>query len=165
MQIEFDVKLEQMDMYRFNMYHTYHGFQGWLSIILGVVITGLNIYTIGQIEMMYTLLYFLFGLLFILYNPISLYFSSKRTVTKSETLKHTLHYSFSEEGICVSVGEASGNISWKQIYRAISTKNNLLLYTGRRNAYVIPKRTICDQYEELKNLLKDQLPGFRFKVK
>lgn len=165
MVIELDVKLEHKDMFRFNLYHTYHGFQGWLSIILGVVIIGLNIYTIGQIEMMYTLLYFFFGLLFIVYNPISLYFSSKRTVTKSETLKNSLHYKLSEEGICVSAGEEEGTIGWKQIYRAVGTKDNLLLYTGRRNAYVIPWRTTEGKTEELKSLINEQLPKFRAKVK
>mgnify|MGYP003453998273 CR=1 FL=1 len=107
---------------------------------------------------------FLFGLLFIGYNPVSLYFSSKRTVTKSETFKNSLHYHFSDEGIRVSIGEETGIIGWKQIYRAIGTKNNLLLYTGRRNAYVIPWRTV-NQPEDLKSLLKTQLPGFRVKVK
>lgn len=165
MVIELDVKLEHKDMFRFNLYHTYHGFQGWLSILLGVVIIGLNIYTIGQIETMYTLLYFFFGFLFIAYNPISLYFSSKKAVAKSETLKNTLHYAFSEEGICVSAGEESGTIGWKQIYRAVGTKSNLLLYTGRRNAYVIPWGVATGQTEQLKTLIKNQLPKFRVKVK
>lgn len=164
MTVEFDVKLEHKDMFRFNLYHTYHGFQGWLSILLGVAIIGINIFSIGQIEPMYTILYFFFGLLFIGYNPISLYFSSKRTVTKSETLRNALHYCFSDDGIQVSIGEESGMIEWKQIYRAVGTKNNLLLYTGRRNAYVIPWRTVS-QPAELKTLIKSQLPGFRVKVK
>lgn len=164
MTIEFDVKLEHKDMFLFNLYHTYHGFQGWLSILLGAAIIGINIYSIGQIETMYTILYFFFGLLFIGYNPISLYFSSKRTVTKSETLKNSLHYHFSDEGIQVSIGEESGMIGWKQIYRAVGTKNNLLLYTGRRNAYVIPWRMVS-QPDELKAMIKNQLPGFRVKVK
>ena len=84
MTVEFDVKLEHKDMFRFNLYHTYHGFQGWLSILLGVAIIGINIFSIGQIEPMYTILYFFFGLLFIGYNPISLYFSSKRGISSTQ---------------------------------------------------------------------------------
>ncbi len=26
--MQFDIKLKSQDMYRFNMYHTYHGFHG-----------------------------------------------------------------------------------------------------------------------------------------
>ena len=103
---EFDVKLEAKDMYRFNMYHTYHGFQGWLSIILGIAITTLSIYTFGQIEIMYTVLYILFGIIFVIYNPVSLFISSKKVVVKSDTLKHTLHYSLSEEGLTRRVQDA-----------------------------------------------------------
>jgi hypothetical protein len=165
MPIEFDVKLEAKDMYRFNMYHTYHGFQGWLSIILGIAITTLSIYTFGQIEIMYTVLYILFGIIFVIYNPVSLFISSKKVVVKSDTLKHTLHYSLSEEGLTIRVQDAFASLQWNQIFRALSTKKNLLIYTSRRNAYVIPKRFIKNEYESTRLLLKQQLPSYRFHVK
>lgn len=165
MAIEFDVKLEAKDMYRFNMYHTYHGFQGWLSIILGIVITALSIYTFGQIEIMYTFLYILFGIIFVIYNPVSLFFSSKKVVIKSNTLKHILHYTLTEEGLTIKVEEASATLGWKQIYRALSTKNNLLIYTSSRNAYVIPKRFIKEEYDNIRLLLTKQLPSYRVRVK
>lgn len=165
MPIEFNVKLEAKDMYRFNLYHTYHGFQGWLSIILGIVITALSIYTFEQIEIMYTMLYILFGIIFVVYNPISLYFSSKKVVLKSDTLKHTLYYTLSEEALSIKVEEASATLLWSQIYRALSTKHNLLIYTSRRNAYVIPKRFIIEEYEGIRLLLKQQLPSYRVHVK
>ncbi len=37
MKASFDVTLSPKDLYRFNMYQTYTGFQGWSSIALGIL--------------------------------------------------------------------------------------------------------------------------------
>lgn len=57
MKASFDVTLSQKDLYRFNMYQTYTGFQGWTSIVLGIlgfVMAGISFQN-GKIS--YTLLY------------------------------------------------------------------------------------------------------------
>lgn len=40
MNTAFDIKLEAKDLFRFNMYQTYTGLQGWISIILGILAWG-----------------------------------------------------------------------------------------------------------------------------
>ena len=37
MKASFDVTLSPKDLYRFNMYQTYTGLQGWSSIVLGIL--------------------------------------------------------------------------------------------------------------------------------
>lgn len=69
MKASFDVTLSPKDLYRFNMYQTYTGFQGWSSIalgILGFVMAGISFQN-GKTS--YTLLYIAVGFLFLLYIP------------------------------------------------------------------------------------------------
>ena len=64
MKASFDVTLSPKDLYRFNMYQTYTGFQGWSSIalgILGFVMAGISFQN-GKTS--YTLLYIAVGFLF-----------------------------------------------------------------------------------------------------
>lgn len=165
MPIEFEVKLKPKDMFRFNMYHTYTGFQGIFSIVLGIAVLTLATYTIGAVDIMYTLLYYLFGVTFIIYNPIALYSSSKLRVTKSETLSQPIHYLLEEEGIKVTIGEASAEMVWKQIYKVVTTKHNLLIYSSRRNAYVVPLEAIDNQYPAIYEYLNSHVEGYRLKLK
>ena len=70
MKASFDVTLSPKDLYRFNMYQTYTGFQGWSSIalgILGFVMAGISFQN-GKTS--YTLLYIAVGFLFLLYIPV-----------------------------------------------------------------------------------------------
>ena len=66
MKASFDVTLSQKDLYRFNMYQTYTGFQGWTSIVLGIlgfVMAGISFQN-GKLS--YTLLYTAVGFLLLL---------------------------------------------------------------------------------------------------
>ena len=61
MKSEFDVTLTVEDMYRFSMYHTYSGVHGIASVIIAVLVFFVAAKTYGDVELMYTLLYILFG--------------------------------------------------------------------------------------------------------
>ena len=92
MKASFDVTLSPKDLYRFNMYQTYTGFQGWSSIalgILGFVMAGISFQN-GKTS--YTLLYIAVGFLFLLYIPVTLWFRAKETLKTNKVLAGTLHY-------------------------------------------------------------------------
>lgn len=165
MPIEFDITLESKDMYRFNMYQMYTSFQGIFSIILSVVLFATAIGTYGDVTLNYTLLYAVFGSLFLVYLPATLWIRSKHSLAASKILSSTLHYALDEEGIHVSLGEENALLPWKQIYKMISTKNNVLIYTSRTVAYVIPKSQIAEKYQEIAELAKKKLEKYRIKMK
>ena len=73
MPIEFDITLSSDDMYRFNMYQTYSGFHGWFSILFSILIFVVAGTTYGKVETMYTLLYVVFAVIFLFYQPVSLF--------------------------------------------------------------------------------------------
>ena len=137
MPLKFDITLTAEDMYRFNMYQTYSGFHGWFSIAFSILIFVVAGVTRGKIEAAYTALYIVFGIVFLVYPPVSLYLRSKRTLAMSEVLRGTLHYEVDEEGLHVSQKEESALLPWEQIYKMVATKHNVLVYSSRINAYVV----------------------------
>lgn len=165
MPIKFDITLTSKDMYRFNMYQTYSGFHGWFSVVISIVAFVLAVRSYGKVEPMYTVLYIAFGILFLVYIPISLYLRSKHSLAASKVLSSTLHYAVGEEGFVVSQGEEKAKLPWTQIYKLVATKNNVLVYSNRINAYVIPREQLGDSYGALAELATEKLEKFRLKLR
>lgn len=165
MTTEFDVTITSKDMYRFNMYHAYHGFQGIFATVIGILVLIVAGATFGKIETMYTVLYFVFGLIFLIYVPVSLYMRSKQQILSSEVLRQSLHYKVDEEGVHVSQNDQTADLLWNQIYKVVSTKSNLLIYSSRVNAYVIPRNAISKEYETVAQLAAKHLEKYRLKLK
>lgn len=165
MPLKFDITLTAEDMYRFNMYQTYSGFHGWFSIAFSILIFVVAGVTRGGIEAAYTALYIVFGIVFLVYPPVSLYLRSKRTLAMSEVLRGTLHYEVDEEGLHVSQKEESALLPWEQIYKMVATKHNVLVYSSRINAYVIPRAQLGESYTALQTQAAAHLPAYRLKMK
>ena len=166
MPIEFDITLTPKDMYRFNMYQTYSGFHGGFSVIVSILIFVVAGTTYGDIESTYTILYVVFGVIFLVYPPVSLNLRSKHALAVSEVLRNTLHYAVDENGFAVSQGEASAELPWTQIYKMVATKSNVLVYSNRTNAYVIPREQLGETtYTELAEIANSKLEKYRVKMK
>lgn len=165
MPIEFDIKITDKDMYRFNMYHAYTGFQGIFATLIGIVVLVVAVMTLGKVDTTYTLLYFLFGVIFLVYTPVNLWTRSKRQIFLSPVLKGTLHYSLDDKGVHVQVGEQNALLEWNMIYKMVSTRNNLLIYSTRVNAYVIPLTQLGNNYASVKQLAQQKLEKYRFNMK
>ena len=165
MPLKFDITLTAEDMYRFNMYQTYSGFHGWFSIAFSILIFVVAGVTRGKIEAAYTAVDIVFGIVFLVYPPVSLDLRSKRTLAMSEVLRGTLHYEVDEEGLHVSQKEESALLPWEQIYKMVATKHNVLVYSSRINAYVIPRAQLGDSYAALQTQAAAHLPAYRLKMK
>ena len=152
--MQFDIKLKSQDMYRFNMYQTYTGFHGWFSIIVSIIIFIVAGLTYGGLDITYTVLYIAFGIIFLLYMPVTLWLRSKSALAASEVLRGTLHYLVDE----------SAKLPWDQIYKMVATKSNVLVYSTRINAYIIPREQLGEQYKELAKIANEKLPKHRVKM-
>ena len=165
MEVSFDVQLQPKDLFRFNMYQTYTGMQGVLSIVLGIlgfVMAGLSV---GKAEIPYTIMYIVVGLIFLFYIPVSLWLRSKHTLKANAVLAGKLHYEVSEKGIHVVQGKETGDLPWDAVYKLVSNKHQILIYTTRVNAYVVPREQIGDQYDGFCQVAGKVLEPFRLKLK
>lgn len=165
--VQFQANLNDKDMYRFNMYHSYTGGQGIFSIIVAVVIFIVTAVTYGNIDRIDSMMYVCLGIIFLLFMPINLKLRSKRQIAMSEVLQGTLHYLLEEEGIVVTTdaSEDSATLPWNMVYKVVTTKHNLLIYSNKVNAYIIPRTCIEEQYPAIKVVLEDKLEDYRLRLK
>lgn len=167
MKATFDVQLQPKDLYCFNMYQTYTGMSGIVSVALGIlafVMAGIA-YGKEDTAASYTILYIGMGLLFLFYVPVSLWFRAKSTLKSNAVLAGKLHYEVSEECIRVTQGEESGELPWDMVYKIVSTKSMVLIYSSRINAYIIPMEQIGEQYDALVEVATAKLEKIRLRLK
>lgn len=168
MPLEFDIKLKPKDMFLFNMYQTYTSFSGWFSILFGGALfcfAGYTYYTHGEAGYGNAILYTVAGVFLLVYMPFTLWMRAGRSIKASPVLSGVLHYHVDADGFTVTQGDASGVLAWKQIYKMVATKSNVLVYSNRMNAYVIPRTQLGEQYVLLAKLATDKLPKFRVRMK
>ena len=168
MPLEFDIKLKPRDMFLFNMYQTYTSFNGWFSIVFGaalLVSAGYAFVVYGEAGYSNAILYAAAGVFLLAYMPLTLWMRAGRSINASPVLSSVLHYHVDADGFTVTQGEASGVLAWKQIYKMVATKSNVLVYSNRMNAYVIPREQLGEQYVPLAKLATYKLPKFRVRMK
>ena len=165
MKVEFDVNLERTHIFKFNMYQTYRSAQGTLSILITALIFGQLYLNYQNMGMNQILMHVGVGILFFVYVPGSLWLGAKKTLQKNSVLASTLHFEFTETDICVTQGPDKAQFKWENIYKMVSTKDLVLIYTNRVNAYVIPRLQIGMNYIELTKLANKKLDKSRVRLR
>ncbi len=99
--IKFSVRINEQDLYRFNLFHTYTSTQGILSVVLFVLLIAVWIMRFSMLSPIYRLFYPLVAIIFLVYIPGSLKLRVKNQMTQ-EVFKHPLTYELTESGIMVS---------------------------------------------------------------
>ena len=165
MEVSFDIKLTPKDLFRFNMFQTYTTTQGPTSIILAIIVIVMSVISFRDGQVGYGLLYVAAAVLFVVYIPGSLWGRAKAALKKNEVLAGTLHYQISQKGIEVFQGEDSGLLPWDAIYKMVSNQKQVLIYSNRVNAYIIPREQLGDKYDALKEIARKQLPNYRLRMK
>jgi hypothetical protein len=165
MSTQVDIQITDKDMYRFNMHHAYTGFQGIFATVIGLLVLVVAGLTWGRVSITYSVLYVVFGIVFLIYTPVALKSRSKRQMLLSPVLKEPMHYTFDEAGVHVAIGEEQADLEWKMIYKMISTGKQLLIYSTRINAYILPLEQVQEQYPAIKELAEKNLEPFRCKFK
>lgn len=100
------------------------------------------------------------GLYFFLSSPVRNALVALRVYNSSEFLSHGITYSFDEDGVQLfGDRDLEMKIGWSQFTKKQLGGHYILLYTGRTNAYIIPK----DQFaEEELDFIATKVPKGRF---
>lgn len=166
MKAEFDIQLTAKDLFRFNLRQAYTSMQGPISIIIGILFFVSAGVCAKNAEYLYLVIYILAGLLFIFYIPVTLKMRAKRTLAKNAVLAGVLHYAISEESIIASTADDQGELPWENIFKMVSNKKYLYIFSNRVNAYIIPREQLgAENYETVKKLADKKLQKFRVKMK
>ena len=129
-------------LYDYMVHHSYTSAEGILGTCFGVL--GVIIF----LKTSYPL-YLLIGLLLIFYLPVNLRYKAALSMKLNPAFKKPLEYELSGNGFTVSQGEESGEISWDKCTKAVSTRLSIVIYTGKKNASILPRKDIGDDLGEL----------------
>lgn len=137
-QIQFSVTVGEKDLYRFLMYHVYHSMQGVTAVLISVMALLLLILSWERSNPAMKILLLVLGLYYIVGKPVVLYMKAKLQA-KQEVFHRPLTFTADDEGIHIEQGEQEAQVAWQDIYRIVSAKQDIYLYTNRIYAYTIPK--------------------------
>lgn len=164
MKSEFKIKMTTGAMYQFLMYHTYHKLSGFFSIILGLILIGYFMTPSGR-SAQNSLVYLLFGILFLVYEPWTLYTKAAQQARLNPVFKEPLNYIVSEEGIQIVQGEASNELGWEHVFKVRETGQSLLVYTNQKNAFIWIKKQMGAEQQTVKELIRAHVPANKRKLK
>lgn len=165
MKTEFDIQLHTIDMYRYNLYHTYTTASGYLAILISFIAFAAAVRKWGEVSLSQSVMYVALGVILLVYTPLTLYLRSKQQVQGSPVLKNVLHYTIDDAGVTTSQGEMSSTLLWEQVYRVVATKHNILVCINPRNAFIIPREQVMQEYDAIRQIAQEHLEKYRFKMK
>lgn len=159
---EFEISLTRGDLYRFNLYNTFTTSSGIIALVVAALVAAVAFFTRGTIPMIYTVIYIVCAIIFVLYYPILLFFQSKTEVERNVVLSHPLYVTIDADGVTiVSNAVEQGrevDLTWDDILLAKETKDELFLFTEKSKAYILPKRVIAKKLTKVKKFLTGGLP-------
>lgn len=163
MKSKFKMKMTTSAMYKFLIYHTYHKFSGIFSVILAAVLIGY--YVVNRTAVVDSWMYLMFGIIFLVYEPWSLYTRAVKQTKLNPGFKEPLLYTVSEEGIKVALKGESNEISWNNVFKVRETRQSFLVYTSKTNAFVWIKEQMGVEEGKVRALLKEYVPASKGKLK
>lgn len=163
--VSFSAKLTEQDLYRFNLYHTYTTSQGWISIFFGILIPVVAILVRDRLDTPIFILYFVVGIAMLVYFPLTLRIRSRAQLSSSEALQQEIDYRLTESGIFVHIGDESAQLPWDAVYKAVTARGELMIFSSRVNAYIIPLEQIADKYDRIRSVMLLHLPDHRVHMK
>lgn len=164
-EITVEVKIDVGDMYNFFMYHTYSKMSGVFSIIFGFAMIGLMFLTYGQVPIGQSYLYVLFGIFFIIFNPINFYAKAYKLVKKTPMFQESIFYTFNQEGITTKQNKESATVKWEEVQKVVHSKRSIIVYVSRVRANIIPKQAIGDNYNSLLEIIRNNVESVKVKIK
>ena len=161
MKLEFDVKVTEKDLYSFNIEQAYKGSQGVISLLFAVLLAAAAVLSAQKGNTGYVVLYIIVGILVLLYVPFSLKGRVRMIMKTNEVFSKPLHFEIDEKNINVSQGEEMAQLP----YRFVANDKRILIFSNRKNAYILSKEQLGDSYEPLKELAGSTLEKYRLKIK
>ena len=164
--ISFDAKVEEKDLYKYSMHHTYTSFQGIASVVAALLIFASMILRFDELSDTQRGFYVLIVFIFLAYMPVNIRMMAKKQALQ-EVFSKPLHYEFGEDGIAVTspTSEDEAVLPWSYIYKIVTWKDYLLIYSNRVNAYIIPRSEVDSQYPAIKEYIESHVEDYKLTLK
>lgn len=161
--VSFDVNMDKNVLYDYMVHHAYSSAGGVLGTCFGFmgVLMFYRSYQLGEANWLFLII----GLLLIFYMPINLKYKAFAQMKLTEAFQKPLHYELDENGITVSQDDTSETIEWDRCLKAVSTRLSIVVYTGKRNASVFPRKDLGDKLPALVATISQNMNPKKVKIR
>lgn len=160
--LSFEVKLTAKDLWKFSMYHSNKGMLGIFNLIFSAAAVFLLITTWGANTAVYRALLLICALMFTVWQPFLLYLKAAKQA-KTPVIQNPMTLSFASEGVVVSQGEESLELTWENIGRVENVRDMLIVYMDKVHAYLLPDSVTGEKKDALCALIKENVAPERRK--
>lgn len=157
--IEFDVKIEEGDLYNYMMAHAYNSPSGLLGSCVGALM--IVIFAMDPRQWIFLVC----GVILLLYLPVHLKLKSKQAALTNPAFQQPLHYVLDDEGISVSQGETTERQAWGDLYRATATGKSVIVYTTKVSAAIFPNRDMGEQRARVVEMISTHMAPSKVKIR
>ncbi|MCI8947616.1 MAG: YcxB family protein [Lachnospiraceae bacterium] len=158
MELEFQTKITTNILFDYMLHHTYNSPSGILGGGIG------SLLVIGFFGTQ-NILYLLAGLVLLFYLPCSLYLSSMKQMQNTPAFKEPLTYKLNEEGIQVSQSGQSQLQKWENMYKAVSTRNSIIIYNTKVNAWIFPRSDMGAMTPRVIEMISTHMPAGKVRIR
>lgn len=164
--ISFSVKISEQDLYEYNIHHAYTSSQGFFSILVAVLLFASWMMQFQHLSDLYRVIYPMIAVLFLMYIPINLKLKVKQQMLQ-EVFQYPISYCLKESGIVISspTSQENAELPWDYIYKVVTWKGYLLIYSNRVNAYIIPIADISSCYQDAVEYIKSHVEDYKISIK
>lgn len=147
--LELEVSLNAKQYYHFNLYHCYHSLNGFVSIFLGLLCIVYGFLFHEQLDTAKSVAFILLGIVVLIFNPVSLFLSTKRRFLANPVMKKPVTYRFSKTGILLKQGEVEEEMQWENIRKIVKTRESMIFYLTKYRANIIPLEEMDGHYKDV----------------
>lgn len=155
--LHFRVRMTANDLWRFSMYHANKGYLGCINLLFTLGALFLLFFMGGQMLLPQRLLLVVCALMFTVWQPMLLWVKARRQAAGSG-MKEPIDMTFTDGGIRVEQGGESLELVWDDVRQVKRVPGEIIIYTDRIHAYLLPDAAVGAGREELVKLLREKLP-------
>lgn len=157
-EISFTVHMTAGILYDYMINHAYSGASGILGTCFGFL--GIIFYLKTNF-----VLYLILGIVLVLYLPINLKYKSFVQMKMTESFQKPLEYQINQDGITVAQDGQEESVPWSQCCKAVSTKQSIVVYTGKQNASIFPRKDLADHLPALVATIAENMDPKKIKIR
>lgn len=165
-EIQAEILVSSSQLYRFNLYHCYlNSSNGAFGILLGLICLSYGIAFHSALGINNSVMVIVLGVIFLIYNPISLFIKSKSRYMSNNALRKPMNYTFDDKGFIISQDDVSEDMEWSDLYKVVETKECLYFFFTRMHANIVPKEALGENADNIYRLLDKNITGKANKLK
>lgn len=155
--IKIKIKLGVWDLYHFLLQYNYKSFGGIFGLIISLLSLMYVITTFGKHDMRTNIIFLFIGLLWTVIQPLLLLQKAAQQTTKNEAYKAALEYEFDNTGLKIYQGKEKAEVLWENIVRVKEDRKQILLFTSRVHACILPKEQFVEELQQIKVLIQEKV--------